>query len=527
MGGSTKLDAVPRWISTGSLIALGVGLSLFHVSHAVIHDEPPLTTLLGIALPFVLSIALVVLGYRLHRSDLSTAHVAVVAAWAGLGAVLMTGVVSVALVHQHLEGTELEAGIFLGATSISVAALFGIVAGRYDVQNRKKTTTIEALQESTAALTAATTVDDVCEEAVSIANRVLGLPISGIWLLEDDELVPTAVANPGRELFDSPPVYRRGNSLSWSAYESGELQHYDDVTRQPNVNNDETIIRAEIIVPLGDYGVMNVGSLQPDAFDSFDVTVARLLGTATTAALRRADREEQLRESRQELARQNARLEEFTSVVSHDLRNPLSVAMGRLELARERIDGEAGAEDLVAADDALERMRTMIDDLLELARQGQRVGDVESVDLESVAEASWQSVETDGVRLECVGTAAVEADEGRLRQLLENLFRNSVEHGSADRLDDPITVRIGPLGDAGFFVEDDGVGIPEHEREKVFDSGYTTNERGTGFGLATVRQIADAHGWSVRATDADGGGARFELRFVEDAVSSRATACAQ
>jgi signal transduction histidine kinase len=93
--------------------------------------------------------------------------------------------------------------------------------------------------------------------------------------------------------------------------------------------------------------------------------------------------------------------------------------------------------------------------------------------------------------------------------LLENLFSNAVEHDDGD-----VTVTIGDTAD-GFYVADDGPGIPEERREDVFEAGYSTAEDGTGFGLRIVGQIARAHGWSVRATGSAAGGARFEIGGIE------------
>jgi len=66
----------------------------------------------------------------------------------------------------------------------------------------------------------------------------------------------------------------------------------------------------------------------------------------------------------------------------------------------------------------------------------------------------------------------------------------------------------------GFYVEDTGDGIPESERERVFETGYSTNHDGTGFGLGIVNQIVNAHGWQILATESESGGARFEIRDV-------------
>jgi PAS domain S-box-containing protein len=194
-----------------------------------------------------------------------------------------------------------------------------------------------------------------------------------------------------------------------------------------------------------------------------------------------------------QLERQNERLERFAGVISHDLRNPLEVAFARLEFAQETGD----PEHFEAAEDALDRMNALIDDVLTLARQGETVDDPEPVALDAAATDAWSVVDTRDATLDVQTTTTVQADPGRLQQLLENVFRNAVEHAGDD-----VTVRVGDLEDEpGFFVADDGPGIPGADRESVFDSGYSTSDSGTGLGLSIVRTIAEAHGWEVRATE--------------------------
>lgn len=230
-----------------------------------------------------------------------------------------------------------------------------------------------------------------------------------------------------------------------------------------------------------------------------------------------------------ELERQNDRLDAFASVVSHDLRNPLRVATGNVSLARESCDSSR----LDDAANALNRMETLIDDLLTVAREGKPIEDPDVVDLRDVVTASWGTVETGDATLAVEIEARVRADESRLRQLFENLFRNAIEHGTGDtsRVDEsdavrsesagidihgsPLSLTVGSLaGGDGFYVEDDGVGIPADEQDCVFEGGYSTDTDGTGFGLTIVREVANAHGWSITATTGDSGGARFEVTGV-------------
>jgi signal transduction histidine kinase len=250
---------------------------------------------------------------------------------------------------------------------------------------------------------------------------------------------------------------------------------------------------------------MMFGQTATHAFNDIDLALARVLANTVEAALARANREAQLRAQQQELQRQNERLNEFADIVSHDLRNPLNVAQGQLELVEETCDSEH--VDAVAR--AHFRMEQLIDDLLTLAREGQAAISVEPIRLAVLANRCWESVDTVDATLITETEQTIHADESRLQQLLENLIRNAVEHGG-----DAVTVTVGDLSD-GFYVEDDGSGIPADAQADIFDAGYSTATEGTGFGLSIVERIADAHEWELTVGDGSDGGARFEFRNVD------------
>jgi signal transduction histidine kinase len=205
------------------------------------------------------------------------------------------------------------------------------------------------------------------------------------------------------------------------------------------------------------------------------------------------------------LERQNDRLKEFTDILSHDLQTPLSVIDGRLGLFRETGEGEH----LEVIEATSDRMRRLVKDLLRVARQGQVVEHPEPTDIDTVLEMAREGALPETATLSYDLIPTVMADPDRLVQVFENLLWNSAEHGGAY-----ITVRVGPLRD-GFYVEDDGPISPEGGRERVFAHGYTTRAEGTGYGLSVVRSIVGAHGWDVSVTDADSGGARFEITGIE------------
>jgi len=166
-------------------------------------------------------------------------------------------------------------------------------------------------------------------------------------------------------------------------------------------------------------------------------------------------------------------------------------------------------------DGALDRMDALIEDILTLAREGSDVGEMEVIETQEILEECWENVETEAATLVTKIESEIQADRSRLRQLIENLFGNAVEHGGDD-----VTVTVGELNDRdGFYVADDGDGIPEEEREEVFETGYSTAEDGTGLGLRIVKRIVNAHDWEIQVVESDDGGARFEITGVETVES--------
>lgn len=286
-----------------------------------------------------------------------------------------------------------------------------------------------------------------------------------------------------------------------------------------------------------------------------------------------------------ELLTQNESLDEFTSIVSHDLHDPLAEIRSSAETAVTTGDVSSVGHVL----DATDRMEQLVSELLGLARMGRQIDELVPVELADVAESAWARVWSRDAELVVEDDLTVAADPEKLHQLLEKLFENSVGHGSSDewsagsngveqatmgrmasvksgadrggngslsheahtaatlsssarpggdasrgvetgpnptetpetgvtRESDSVgdvTVTVGSL-DGGFYVEDDGAGIPLEERERIFERGYTTEANRIGLGLTIVRQIAGAHGWSVCATEGTAGGARFEVTGVDD-----------
>jgi len=366
---------------------------------------------------------------------------------------------------------------------------------------------LELLHEATQELIRADSRRAIADRIVEAAEEILGFSVTVVRFFDPDagELVPVAESDAVADVIPARrPFTADSGSLNWASFEADEVRVYDDIEADTGAVDAGSGLRSLMLLPLGTHGTVSVGETAPDAFDSTDEFLARILTTAAETALDEHERERRLRESRDELRRQNERLEEFVSVVSHDLRNPLNVATGRLDLA----SGDCDSEHFDAVEHAHDRMEALIEDLLALAREDDTATDLAPIDPASTVRECWANVETGEAELVVEADRPILADERRLRQLFENLVRNAVEHGG-----DGVTVTVGDLND-GFFVEDDGVGIPAGRRDSVFEAGYSTSDEGTGFGLRIAKQVAAAHGWEIRATEGPDGGARFEVTGV-------------
>lgn len=281
--------------------------------------------------------------------------------------------------------------------------------------------------------------------------------------------------------------------------------------------NDQEEIVMELSRRADDYGfVGRYVARYRDADDNWRTMEARatnLLGDPYVEGivLNSRDVTEQ-RQRKRQLERQNERLDQFAGIVAHDLRNPLNVASGRAELLKADVDDNETVESIDDVQRQLRRMEDIIEDALTLAQAGEMAATTADVDIGELARDAWENVTTGETTLVVETELELQGDADRLLNVFENLYRNSVEHNDPTDL----IVEVGTLsGTRGFYIEDTGTGIPEDERQKVLQQGYTTSQKGTGFGLAIVRDIVRAHGWRLSVSESEEGGARFEIECHE------------
>ena len=351
--------------------------------------------------------------------------------------------------------------------------------------------------------------EEAAQITIDAAKHILGYAKAALRLVDENNEVLRVFATTKDNVAAAGerPDYRVDEDVpAAETYRRGQPKVFSDL----NVTQDEYergALRSGLYVPVGDHGVFSCGNLELDAYDQTDVNIVAVLTKLTATALTRIEVDRELRQKRDQL-------EDFTGTVAHDLRNPLNSAAGYLELARR----DPQDADFEVIQDALNRMEAIIDDLLRLARAGKSLDNVTPVSLADVTEEAWQHAQTDGLTTAVEDDIVIDADRERLLHILENLFRNAIDHN-----DPPVSLTVGALEEtrtsggasrSGFFIEDDGSGIPPDVRDEAFEHGYTTLKGGTGFGLSIVHHVADAHGWHVEITKGRTKGARFEFTNV-------------
>ena len=157
----------------------------------------------------------------------------------------------------------------------------------YDASDRRRREQqLEALNETAQELMTAETRDAVAEIGVEAADTILGLEANAIHFFEPGAgLVPVAATNAVRDLIGDPPTFTGDGSIAWRAYQAGEPVSIDDVREDPDHYNPGTSIRSELLLPLGDNGILLAGSPAVGEFDRSDEVLGEILATTLVAAL--------------------------------------------------------------------------------------------------------------------------------------------------------------------------------------------------------------------------------------------------
>ncbi len=371
---------------------------------------------------------------------------------------------------------------------------------------------LERIQETTRAAVAAETHQDVADATVKHLSTVLDFPLSTIWTYDASEgaLVPVASTTGSVALFDEIPTIRRGEGIVWDVFQSGETRIVDDVGADPDAYNAESAVASEIIVPIGEYGVLATGSRLVSNFSQTERNLVEILAANLETAIELVDRRQELEVLDQVLAR----------ILRHNIRNDLTVIQGHATRIAAGCEGEpAGAaetilrksRDLESTAEHAHEMRAVV---AQRGEQTQTALDTAAKNAIAAVERAYPAaaIETD------FRTTATVTAHPRLETALRQLIENAVEHGSArssdredardggengrsrdgavadcgDDAEPQVTVSIRST-DAGpvLTIADTGPGIDPMEVDVLERHGETALRHGSGAGLWIADRIVD------------------------------------
>jgi signal transduction histidine kinase len=178
----------------------------------------------------------------------------------------------------------------------------------------------------------------------------------------------------------------------------------------------------------------------------------------------------------------------------------MNVILGYAKMLQEEYGPDERFDNIIAAG---ERVSAITESSLEFTKAGS-ISATEPIELKQIALEAWQTVETKDAKLNQIGSIRFHADRPLILQLLENLFRNAIDH-----VGDDCTITVGSLED-GFYVQDDGHGLPEDVIDSVLMNDFSTNGS-MGLGLSIVDAVVEAHGGELEMGLSPEGGARFEI----------------
>jgi len=385
-------------------------------------------------------------------------------------------------------------------------------------------TPLSPIKNPLSRLLSARTEDEIVQVGAEVLEETLGSPAAIFSLRSADRLeVRSTTVSSVDEAHRSFQLSDHVLDLTARLEDSARIDDCADTRSASAAQHTSGTYRSALLVPMANRGIMVVVADElSDAFDDGDLEQAELITRLLEAKLDAVTDESDLASEATTATDgdrtvgagpsiADARLETIGSILSHDLSSPLTVARAYLDEAMDSGD----LDDLEKVRLAIDRVDEITSGLEAFARTGRAVEERHDVELGVAAEDCWTLVDADAATLVTADTEVILADEQRLRQLLDNLFSNAVQHAGPDA-----TVRVGTLDDrTGFFVEDDGPGIPEEERERVFEHGYSGSDQHSGFGLGIVRGIVEAHGWEIDVGESGSGGARFEVTGVRVADS--------
>jgi two-component system sensor histidine kinase KdpD len=359
----------------------------------------------------------------------------------------------------------------------------------------------------------------VLQTILRSAAELLGGASGSIMLVEGEDVVTECVL--GNDEAQGKRV-RLGEGIAGQVASSREpllIEGEADAARFPGLTKRASKIESALSTPLISrdevVGVLNVNAAPGRVFTEYDLRAMSVFAEQAAAAISNARLFEAERQHVSELVRLDQLKSQFVALVTHELRTPIASIIGAISIAqRPEMASERQEMDDIVQRQA-RRLDRMVEDLLAAAmlEQGDTREHDELVDAAALARIAATDAEVSGLEVEVEGpsSALVVGDAEWLRRIFDNLLDNAKKYGAA-----PVRIEIAAeQGAVVVTVLDGGPGVPEHERERVFERFQRLQGRGTqpglGLGLPIVRGLVRSLGGEIWIGDAPGGGAAFRV----------------
>jgi len=415
-------------------------------------------------------------------------------------------------------------------------------------ERRERESKIEALYAATARLLKAGSRNEVAALIEELIINTFGYPITSVRLLHDEKLVPVRVSPQSRELMPERPAYHiEDDTIGSRAFRNSETVVVNDL-EQTLPALDYGALRTVASVPLGERGLISIGSPEPDGIEDFDLRLIEILAGNATVVLDRIEREQELVQAK-ETAEEASRLKSaFLANMSHEIRTPLTSIIGFAEAIGDRSASPSATAENGAADDGDGQKVSHFAGLIE--KSGRRLLDTLNSVLDfSQLEAGSMSLSparidaTDEIEetVELFQTRAEEAevalnvdlpasplptyaDPEALRRILRNLVSNAIKFTDAGG---SVTVRAAEVENGvQIEVEDTGIGIDPEFVPNLFDAfkqestGNKRTHEGSGLGLAVAHRLVTLMDGSIDVDTAKGEGTCFTVQLPQEAPAT-------
>ena len=402
---------------------------------------------------------------------------------------------------------------------------------------------IRALQEIIEAAGSSLELDIILETLMQKIIALLPYAAVQVWLknAQTGRLERSACLNIDkeewmrRELKQVPQLVR-------AAMESRSFVASINVQTDPRILDREFYKRQGIVSYLGvpfvvkdeSLGVMVLLTREEHEFTADEIEFQSTLAGQVAMTIHKSRLYEQIKTQADELENANKEICDFTAMIAHDLRSPLSHMMGVSELMTESVFGPVTPDQkkwLGKVTETARQLVNLVNDFLDVSKlEAGRIDlSIEEVDLEKLLDASLDNfhfLASDGkvtLRKNITGSMQpIQGDRRRLEQVLSNLFSNALKFTPPQGV---IEVGAASNGtEAQVWIEDTGAGIAAGEIDELFEkckqttSGKTSEHKGTGLGLVICKMIVEAHGGKIWAQSEEGKGTKFTLSLPSKTV---------